>query len=75
MNVKNVSSQDVLNAHRFPPGLAGIIPSNTAGLGDPSKYDEVYFKNETKPLIRKLVDAVAQDSEVGGRLELVFDLG
>ncbi|MGS0824847.1 phage portal protein [Shewanella sp. 0m-8] len=73
MNVKNVSSQDVLNAHRFPPGLAGIIPSNTAGLGDPSKYDEVYYKNETKPLIRKLVDAVTQDSEVGGRLGLVFD--
>lgn len=75
MNVKNVSAQDVLNAHRFPPGLAGIIPANTAGLGDPAKYDEVYFKNETKPLIKKMVNAVAQDPEVGGKLELVFDLG
>jgi len=74
MNVKNVSAQDVLNAHRFPPGLAGIIPANNAGLGDPTKYDAVYFKNETKPLIKKLIDAVAQDSEVGGRLKLVFDL-
>ena len=64
MNVKNVSAQDVLNAHRFPPGLAGIIPSNTAGLGDPAKYDEVYFKNETKPLIKKVMDAVKRDSEV-----------
>lgn len=74
MNVKNVSAQDVLNAHRFPPGLAGIIPSNTAGFGDAEKTDRVYFKNETKPLIKKLVDAVANDAEIGGRLNLVFDL-
>jgi PBSX family phage portal protein len=75
MNVKNVSAQDVLNAHRFPPGLAGIIPANTAGLGDPAKYDAVYFKNETKTLINNLVDAIARDPEVGGKLKLVFDLG
>ncbi|QYK02433.1 phage portal protein [Shewanella psychrotolerans] len=75
MNVKNVSAQDVLNAHRFPPGLSGIIPANTAGLGDPEKYDGVYFKNETKPLINRLVSAVNQDAEIGGRLGLVFDLG
>lgn len=74
MNVKNVSAQDVLNAHRFPPGLAGIIPANNAGLGDPTKYDGVYFKNETKPLILKIRDAVAQDNEIGAKLALEFDL-
>ncbi|WP_372942910.1 phage portal protein [Shewanella sp.] len=74
MNVKNVSAQDVLNAHRFPPGLAGIIPANTAGLGDPEKYDSVYFKNETKPLINNLVNAIARDPEIGGKLKLVFDM-
>lgn len=74
MNVKNVSAQDVLNAHRFPPGLSGIIPSNTAGLGDPTKYDGVYFKNETKPLIKMFVDAVERDDEIRGKLKLVFDL-
>jgi capsid portal protein len=75
MYVKNVSQQDVLNAHRFPPGLAGIIPVNTAGIGDPAKYDEVYFKNETKPLIRKMVNAAEQDPEVGSKLGLEFNLG
>jgi capsid portal protein len=45
-------------AHRFSPGLAGIIPANTAGLGDSAKYDEAYFKNETKLLIQKMVNAV-----------------
>lgn len=74
MNVKNVSAQDVLTAHRFPPGLSGIIPSNTAGLGDPEKYDGVYFKNETKPLIKMFVDAVERDPEIGTSLKLVFDL-
>ena len=74
MNVKNVSAQDVLNAHRFPPGLSGIIPSNTAGLGDPTNYDAMYFKNETKPLIKNVVDAVEQDPEIGSKLKLKFDL-
>ncbi len=54
MGVKNVST------HRFQLGLTGIIPA---------KYDEVYFKNETKPLIRKMVNAVEQDLEVGGQVE------
>ncbi|WP_417762190.1 phage portal protein [Shewanella sp.] len=74
LNVKNVSAQDVLVAHRFPPGLAGIIPSNTAGLGNPNAYDGVYFRNETKLLIKLLVDAVERDAEVPRSLKLVFDL-
>jgi len=74
LNIKGVSAQDVFNAHRFPAGLGGMIPTNTAGLGDPSKYDSVYFKNETKPLILGLQDAVARDPEVGNSLRLEFDL-
>jgi PBSX family phage portal protein len=72
--VKSVSAQDVFNAHRFPAGLGGMIPTNTAGLGDPTKYDEVYFKSETKPLIKIMVDAVARDPEVPASLRLVFDM-
>ncbi|HHF6440491.1 TPA: phage portal protein, partial [Haemophilus influenzae] len=30
-NIKNISAQDVLTAHRFPAGLSGIIPTNTGG--------------------------------------------
>lgn len=73
-NVKAVSAQDVFNAHRFPAGLGGMIPTNTAGLGDPTKYDEVYFKSETRPLINMLVDAVERDPEVSRPLKLVFDM-
>ncbi|ABM25718.1 phage portal protein, PBSX family [Shewanella sp. W3-18-1] len=74
MNVKNVSSQDVFNAHRFPAGLGGMIPTNTAGLGDPTKYDEVYFKSETRTLINMFVDAVNRAPEIGSKLKLVFDM-
>ena len=73
-NVKTISGQDVFNAHRFPAGLGGMIPTNTAGLGDPTKYDEVYFKSETRPLINMLVDAVERDPEVSRPLKLVFDM-
>ena len=73
-NIKSVSAQDVLNAHRFPPGLSGIIPMNTAGLGDPEKTDKVYFKNETKPMIKQFINGVAQDPEIRGSLKLTFDL-
>ncbi|WP_025821905.1 phage portal protein [Shewanella marina] len=74
LNVKNVSAQDVLTAHCFPPGLAGIIPVNTSGLGNPTAYDEVYYKNETKPLILDIQDAVARDNEVRDKLLLRFDV-
>jgi hypothetical protein len=64
----------VFNAHRFPAGLGGMIPTNTAGLGDPLKYNEVYFTSETKPLIKIMQDAVARDPEVPANLKLVFDM-
>lgn len=73
-NVKTITAQDVFNAHRFPAGLGGMIPTNTAGLGDPLKYDEVYFKAETRPLIKMFVDAVNRDPEVSRSLKLVFDM-
>lgn len=73
-NVKAVSAQDVFNAHRFPAGLGGMIPTNTAGLGDPTKYDTVYFKSETRPLIKMLVDAINRDPDVPTNVRLVFDM-
>ncbi|WP_313375149.1 phage portal protein [Pantoea sp. CTOTU50773] len=73
-NVKNISAQDVLNAHRFPAGLAGIIPQNAAGLGDPAKTEATYKKNEVLPLQRRLMTAVNGDPDVPDHLHLKFDL-
>ncbi|WP_201797812.1 phage portal protein [Photobacterium rosenbergii] len=63
-NIKSVTSQDMLAAHRFPPGLSGIIPAGTSSFGDPLKNDEAYRKNESIPLARKLVEAINQDIDI-----------
>ncbi|WP_281222107.1 phage portal protein [Photobacterium sanguinicancri] len=63
-NIKSVTSQDMLSAHRFPPGLSGIIPAGTSNFGDPLKNDETYKKNESIPLARKIVEAINQDSDI-----------
>lgn len=71
-NVKNISAQDILNAHRFPAGLAGIVPQNAAGLGDPEKAETTYKRNEVYPLQRRLAMAIKSDPEVPERLHLTF---
>lgn len=53
--IKMVSSQDVMVAHRFPPGLSGIIPSQGAVMGDPEKYNKTYYENEVIPMQKLLL--------------------
>ncbi|MDC9591206.1 phage portal protein [Xenorhabdus sp. XENO-10] len=57
-NVKSISSQDVLTAHRFPAGLAGIIPTNAGGLGDPEKARDAYRKDEVIPVQNMFMNAI-----------------
>ncbi|WP_396130846.1 phage portal protein [Ewingella allii] len=71
-NVKNISAQDVLNAHRFPAGLAGIIPVNTGGLPDPEKSRATYRKDEVIPLQRMIMNAVNSDPDIPQHLHLNF---
>lgn len=73
-NIKSVTSQDMLAAHRFPPGLSGIIPAGTSNFGDPLKNDEAYRKNKSMPLARKFIEAINNDAEVKGnnRLKLII---
>lgn len=71
-NVKNISAQDVLNAHRFPAGLCGIIPQNAAGLGDPEKSRTTYRKDEVIPIQRRISAAVKNAPGVPECLHLVF---
>lgn len=71
-NIKNISAQDVLTAHRFPPGLGGIIPTNTGGLGDPLKYRETYQNDEIQPLQEIIAETINNDPEVGLGLKVKF---
>jgi PBSX family phage portal protein len=48
--IKNASKEDVLAAHRVPPGLLGIIPNNTGGFGNANQALDVFMQNEIEPL-------------------------
>lgn len=55
-NVKNVSRDDILSAHRVPPQLMGVIPQNTAGFGDVDKAANVFARNELLPLQERFTE-------------------
>lgn len=63
-NIKNISAQDLLNAHRFPAGLAGVIPSNGSNTGDVIKLRKNYMATETKVLQDLINDAVNSDFDI-----------
>lgn len=74
LHIKNVSAQDQLVAHRFPPGLAGIIPENNGGFGDTEKIRHAYYQDEVIPLRRYITDCINQDREVCASGAVEFDL-
>lgn len=50
-NMKNVTRDDILAAHRVPPQLLGIVPSNSGGFGSVEQAAAVFFYNEIAPLM------------------------
>jgi PBSX family phage portal protein len=52
-NIRNVTRDDLLAAHRIPPQLMGIVPSHTGGFGAADKAAEVFGPNEIVPLQRR----------------------
>ena len=60
-SIKNASRDDVLAAHRVPPQLLGMIPTNAGGFGDVEKATQVFIANEVSPIqvrMRGLNDAM-----------------
>lgn len=63
-NIKNVTRDDLLAAHRVPPQLMSILPNNTGGFGDVTKAAEVFARNEVVPLqarFREVNDWVGEE--------------
>lgn len=54
LNIKNVSRDDMMAAHRVPPQMMGIMPSNVGGFGDVEKASKVFVRNELKPLQERI---------------------
>lgn len=49
-NIKNVTRDDVLAAHRVPPQLIGLVPTGTTGFGSVIPAAQVFSINELLPL-------------------------
>ena len=49
-NIKNVTRDDVLAAHRVPPQLLGLVPTGTTGFGSVIPAAQVFAINELEPL-------------------------
>ena len=53
-SIKNTSRDDILAAHRVPPQLLGMIPTNAGGFGDVEKAKRVFMQNEIFPIQAKM---------------------
>lgn len=56
MNIKNCTRDDILAAHRVPPQLIGVIPTNNGGFGDADTAMRVFFKLEIEPLQSRFLE-------------------
>lgn len=54
-NIKNLTRDDMLAAHRIPPQLLGIVPQNNGGFGDVGRAMDVFFPNEISPIISRFL--------------------
>lgn len=50
LGIKNTTRDDVLAAHRVPPQLLGVVPSNAGGFGNIAQATDVFFELEIEPL-------------------------
>lgn len=55
-NIKNVTQNDVLAAHRVPPQLLGLIPTGTSGFGSVVPAAQVFDINELQPMQARLME-------------------
>jgi len=55
-NIKNVTRDDVLAAHRVPPQLLGLVPTGTTGFGSVVPAAQVFAVNELRPLQARLCE-------------------
>ena len=53
-NIKKVSAEDLLSAHRVPPQMMGMMPNNAGGFGDVMKAAQVFVRNELTPLQERI---------------------
>lgn len=55
VGIKNMARDDLLAAHRVPPQLIGVIPTNNGGFGDVRSAMDVFFWNEIAPIMEQML--------------------
>lgn len=55
-NLKDVTSQDMLAAHRCPPQLVGIVPKNTGGFGNVVDAARTFYQMEIAPIQQRMLE-------------------
>jgi len=53
-NIKNVSTGDILAAHRIPLDLMSIVREGFTAASDLNKVDKMFYKNEVIPIFNRL---------------------
>lgn len=56
LGIKNTTRDDILAAHRVPPQLIGVVPTNSGGFGDVEKAAQIFFLNEIAPLQQRFLE-------------------
>lgn len=74
--VKNITAQDILVSHRYPPGKSGVVPTNAAGFGDIEKTNREHARDEVIPICKIMMDEINGDPEIALKpeLQVTFDL-
>ena len=54
LNIKEVTRDDVLAAHRVPPQLLGVVPKNTGGFGNVIDAAKTFYGMEIVPIMRRM---------------------
>lgn len=56
LNIKDITAQDVLVAHRTPPQLLGIVPKNSSGFGNVIDAARTFYELEVMPIQQRLLE-------------------
>lgn len=54
--MKNVTTGDILAAHRIPLDLMSIVREGFSPVGDLNKVDKMFYKNELLPIVEVLLE-------------------
>lgn len=54
LNIKSITAEDMLCAHRVPPQLIGVVPKNTAGFGNVKDAAAMFYEMEIVPIQERM---------------------